>query len=187
MIEMYCRERGFVGQDRISYENPFYCRGIVFQVLPILLLISRAVTYGAMSSSTSGIVVVGCVSDAAFHRCCRMVKVLNDAGLSAKVSAPLFDTQYEEYLREKKTHVGGSIFEVCTAEIHVPSHRLLPQMYVFEKLSNFTGCSKGNVASTEIYQAGMHISTTMISSWSTRHPAGRPLCHASKPALLCLF
>lgn len=24
----------------------------------------------------------------------------------------LFDTQYEEYLREKKTHVGGSIFEV---------------------------------------------------------------------------
>ena len=42
-----------------------------------------------------------------------MVKVLNDAGLSAKVSAPLFDAQYEEYLREKKTHVGGNIFEVC--------------------------------------------------------------------------
>lgn len=42
-----------------------------------------------------------------------MVRVLNDAGLSAKVSAlPLFDTQYEEYLHEKKTHVGGSIFEV---------------------------------------------------------------------------
>ena len=42
-----------------------------------------------------------------------MVRVLNDAGVSAKVSSlPLFDTQYEEYLREKKTHVGGSIFEV---------------------------------------------------------------------------
>eukprot|EP00752_Nemacystus_decipiens_P009111 g8135.t1 len=49
-----------------------------------------------------------------------MVRVLKDAGVSAKVSAlPLFDTQYEEYLHEKKTHVGGSIFE------HTAKHLVL--------------------------------------------------------------
>ncbi|CAM9849332.1 unnamed protein product [Pylaiella littoralis] len=58
------------------------------------------------------IVVVGCISDASFQRCCKMVKVLKDAGLSVKVPAlPLFETQWEEYLQEKKTQVGGNIFE----------------------------------------------------------------------------
>lgn len=59
------------------------------------------------------IVVVGCISDASFQRCCNMVKVLKDAGLSVKVpELPLFETQWEEYLQEKKTQVGGNIFEV---------------------------------------------------------------------------
>lgn len=63
----------------------------------------------------NGIVVVGCISDASFHRCCEMVKLLKEAGLSVKVPAlPLFETQWEEYLQEKKTQVGGSIFEVSS-------------------------------------------------------------------------
>lgn len=73
-----------------------------------------------MSSSSSGIVVVGCVSDASFHRCCSVAKILNGAGISAKVSAiPLFETQWDEYLREKKTHLGGGIFEVWRESPHV--------------------------------------------------------------------
>lgn len=66
--------------------------------------------------STNGIVVVGCISDAAFHRCCKMANILNEAGVSVKVPAlPLFETQWEEYMQEKKTQVGGNIFEVYTS------------------------------------------------------------------------
>ncbi|CAM9903736.1 unnamed protein product, partial [Hapterophycus canaliculatus] len=73
-----------------------------------------------MSSSSSGIVVVGCISDASFHRCCNVVKVLNEAGISARVAtSPLFETQWDEYLREKKTHLGGNIFE------HTAKHLVL--------------------------------------------------------------
>ncbi|CAM9483102.1 unnamed protein product [Ectocarpus sp. 12 AP-2014] len=73
-----------------------------------------------MSSPSNGIVVVGCVSDASFHRCCRLVRVLNDFGISARVtSMPLYETQWEEYLKEKKTQVGGRIFE------HTAKHLVL--------------------------------------------------------------
>lgn len=66
-----------------------------------------------MRMSTNGIVIVGCISDAAFHRCCKMAQILKEAGVSVKVPAlPLFETQWEEYLQEKKTQVGGNIFEV---------------------------------------------------------------------------
>lgn len=110
-----------VRRQRGVSETDHWLRGILTTAAVLLFKCCHFTTavspwpspIAVMSSSTNGIVVVGCVSDASFHRCCRMVKVLNGAGLSAKVSEPLFDTQYEEYLREKKTHVGGSIFEVC--------------------------------------------------------------------------
>lgn len=42
-----------------------------------------------------------------------MVTALANAGISAAVSdEPMLETQYEEFLTEKKTQLGGSIFEV---------------------------------------------------------------------------
>lgn len=79
----------------------------------LALILQLAIRILRMSSPSNGIVVVGCVSDASFHRCCRLVRVLNDSGISARVtSMPLYETQWEEYLKEKKTQVGGRIFEV---------------------------------------------------------------------------
>lgn len=64
-------------------------------------------------SSSSSVLIIGCVSDPSFHRCCKMAKILRDAGISGQVPVELMlETQYEHFLENKKTKLGGNIFEV---------------------------------------------------------------------------
>lgn len=57
-----------------------------------------------------------------------MAKVLKDAGISTPITEdPMHETQYEELLAEKKTRLGGNIFEVGTHFAEAPLTRCSEQ------------------------------------------------------------
>lgn len=63
-------------------------------------------------NSSSSVVIAGCISDPAFHRCRELAKQLQDAGVATEVDSGRQETAWEEFLAATKTRLGGDIFKV---------------------------------------------------------------------------
>ena len=67
------------------------------------------------SLSRTKFVVKGCVSDPMYHRCSKMATILADTGISEIAHCEaMVEIEYQEYLENMKTQIGGGTFEVKT-------------------------------------------------------------------------
>lgn len=67
-----------------------------------------------MSWINTGVVIAGCVSDPAFHRCLKLAKALEVVGVAVDIDSDgeMHEPQYDEYLSKMETTLGGDIFNV---------------------------------------------------------------------------